>query len=487
MSGPQGREIDGGAPQTLEVGATQLELGGKTLFKAAILGAALVCVYYGLTARVANPLQLYEGMLILVMSMLPSLLWAKNGGAQIPMFEVLMLTGANTFALPLLSGNKSLFSYSDSIIDFAALTVLGFQMVAELTYYSLKVLPGRGPLFHREVIIKDISRYIGYGLLLTTAYTFVSSLTDWIPYDLSNVLRAVFSGIGLLAVFVQCQRWGLGTITRYEKVVFILNILVQVILQFSTLLLVGGIATLLIALLGYVSGSRRMPVLALGLTLFVIGFLHNGKSQMRNRYWDNMGVHKTPTLSEMPDFFSEWIECSLTTTPGLDEETSASTKLLDRSSLFHLLCLVQSISPDKKPFLDGATYAFLPGQFIPRFFWPDKPGAHDATNLMTVYYGLQREEDTTNTTIGFGIIVEAFVNYGFFGVILIGTILGGFYKFVHGRTKHSPLLSYPGLFTVILIAWSFQTEMPLSMWTSSMFQACVGVIGLPFLIRHVFG
>ena len=57
-------------------------------------------------------------------------------------------------------------------------------------------------------------------------------------------------------------------------------------------------------------------------------------------------------------------------------------KLLERSSLFHILCLVVDNSPDPLPFLGGETYAYIPGQFVPRLFWPEKPHAHIATDVL---------------------------------------------------------------------------------------------------------
>jgi hypothetical protein len=462
---------------------------GRALYITSIIIGVLICAYYGATASVADPMHLFEGMVILALAMLPGLLWAKGGGRQLPMFEVLMLTSASTYALPLLSGRESLRLYPSSLVTYAALTVIAFQATAEMTYYSLKILPGRGPIYSREVIISEINRYIGYGLWLTTAYTYVSIYTTWIPYDLNSVLRAVFSGIGLLAVFVQSRRWGLGVIGNHEKMPFIVNLLLQVILKSSTLFLVDAIAMLLIALFGYIAGSRRLPILAMSIALFALGVLHNGKSLMRERYWDieGEGRHYQPALSELPGFFSEWVECSANTVPGQSEDLHPTSKLLERASLLHLLCMVEHVTPEKKPFLDGATYATLYAQFVPRFFWPGKPSGHAATTQMSVYYGLQRVEDTVRTTIGFGMVVEAYVNFGLPGIVFLGFLLGAAYKFVHGRTKHSPIMSYAGLFTVVLIAWSIQTEMPLSMWLSSMFQGCVGVLGVPFLIRHVFG
>jgi oligosaccharide repeat unit polymerase len=153
----------------------------------------------------------------------------------------------------------------------------------------------------------------------------------------------------------------------------------------------------------------------------------------------------------------------------------------------HIICLVALYTPERQPFLDGKTYAQIPGQFVPSFFWSGKPPAHISTYTLSIYYGLQSEEGTQTTTIGFGMLAEAYANYGFIGVGVLAFLLGAFYKKVQVITANSPILSYPGLFLIVLMAWSFQTEWPVSMWLSSMYQACVGVMGVPFILRNFVG
>jgi hypothetical protein len=463
------------------------ERNARVLFSTSVAAIILGCGYYGFTAVVRDPLHLYQGLLIMVLATLPGLLWAKNGGTHLPMFEVYMLTTANTFGLPLLSGHESLKLYTPDLITDVAFTVILFQLAALLAYFSLRVLPGRGPFYTQDIIGSKIHRYIGYGLTITTVYTCISIFTNIIPYDMSGGLRAIFSGIGLVAVFSQSRRWGLRNLSGNEKIIFSANLILQILIQFSTLFLVGGLSTIVIGLLGYISGSRKLPLVPFIGFIFILGLLHNGKSQMRALYWDAEGNHSQPSLSEFPAFYTEWVTFALTTIPGSDEKDERTTKLLDRTSLFHLLCLVQSISPAQKPFLNGDTYTNLPAQFVPRFFWPEKPLAHASTYQMSVYYGLQRIEDTARTTIGFGMPIEAYVNFGLPGIIALGLFLGAFYKLVHGRCSQSPLMSYGGLYTIVLIAWSFQTELPLSMWLSSMFQACVAIMGVPFALRNFIG
>jgi len=110
--------------------------------------------------------------------------------------------------------------------------------------------------------------------------------------------------------------------------------------------------------------------------------------------------------------------------------------------------------------------------------------AHESTYRLSVYYGLQNEEDTKSTTIGFGMLSEAYANFGFTGAAILGALFGFVFKKVSIWTRFSPMLSYGGLLLVLLMAWSFQTELTLSIWLSSMFQACVAVLGTPFLLRR---
>ena len=464
------------------------EKNARLLFRFSVAGVVAACAYYGVTARTADPLHLYEGLLILVLAATPAMRWARNGGRQLPIFEVFMLTTANAYALPLLNGHDSLRMYPAGVITAAGFTVLVFQVVCLLVFYTVQGRPGRTPFYTREVLGGEISRYIGLGLTLTTIYTFVSIFTDIIPYEFGSILRAVFYGIGLVSIFVQSRQAGLGLLSPQERTWFVINMAAQVIMMFSTLFLVGGVSWLVLALLGYVSGSRRLPIVAVAISLLVLGLLHNGKSGMRAQYWNSDGEREQVDFTALPSFFAEWVLLGATTAPGDDrQEQQLTAKLLDRTSLFHLLCLVEYYTPERKPYLNGETYVGLPAQFVPRILWPDKPVGHAATYMMSVHYGLQRAEDTAKTTIGFGMLIEAFVNFGLLGVVGFAAAFGAFYKQVHTRCADSPMLSYAGLFTVVLMAWSFQTETPLSMWLSSMFQACVAVMGLPFMLRNLFG
>ncbi len=471
-----------------EASNPSLSRNARLLFSASFVAVLGCCGYFAVTATVDDPLELYQGLVIFVLACLPSILWAKGGGRQLPIFEVLMLTTASTFAVPMFSARVQLQAYKPDMVIDAGWAVILYQVAALLAYNGVRGFPGRSRFFTHEVLARDLNRYIGYGLVLTTIYTYISTFTEIIPNDLSGVCRAVFYGVGLVSVFVESRRWGLGELSQREQMLFTLNLAVQVIIQFSTLFLVGGISIVVLGLVGYVSGSRKLPLAATAVMLVVTALLHNGKGDMRAIYWDNEGNHRQPNMTELPAFFTEWLQYGVS--PSAEKETGDSKiagKLIDRTSLLHILCLVTSRTPDPLPYLAGETYTQIPGQIVPRFFWPEKPVGHISTYTLAIYYGLQRQEDTVKTTIGFGMIAEAYANFGLFGVALLGVFLGAVYKKVQVLSAESPLLSYAGIFQIVLMAWSFQTEYPMSMWLSSMFQACVAVMGLPFAMRNFFG
>jgi hypothetical protein len=454
----------------------------KSLFAYGVAGIAAGTVYYAYRAEVSDPFQLYLGIAMIILAVLPSLLWAKRARFGLPLFEVFMLTGINTYAIPLLSGHQALSAFKPDVITKAAIGVVLFQLIANFTFTFTKARPKRTRFWSHEIIARDISRLLGYGMAITTAYTVIVAYTDWIPSDLTGIVRAIGYGVGIIATFIQCRRWGTGELLAHEKVSFSILLIIQIIFSWVSLFLVGGISIMVLGLLGYVSGSKKIPFLLLALVLPLVAVLHNGKSTMRDLYWE--GGLPPPPITSLPAFFTEWIGY------GLDAEIQAkrndSNRLLERTSLFHLMCLVTSLSPERQPYLYGETYAQIPGQFVPRFFWPEKPVGHISTYTLSIYYGLQRVEDTAKTTIGFGLLTEAYANFGFFGLGLIGVFFGGLFKMVSIWASESPILSYGGMLMVVLMSWSFQTELTMSIWLSSLFQACVAILGVPYVVRNLF-
>lgn len=458
----------------------------RQLFTFGLVSVAALLGYYSYGSQVDDPLHLYLGLVMIIGATLPALLWARRNDQRFPVFEVMMLTGVNTYAIPLLSGHEQLQAYPTTTITSAATGIVLFQFIANSVYALTRGRPKTSPLWTKEVISSNVADYLSWGMIITTTYTMVNLLTDWIPSDLNSVIRAVCYGVGIISTFLQSRQWGQGGFPRYRKVAFVAQLALQVIFSWAALFLIGGISILVLALLGYISGGKKLPVLALVILFPVLAVLHNGKSAMREKYWE--GAAPFPGLSGIPDFYLEWIGYGLDKSASREaDKRLAGSKLLERTSLFHIMCLVVDNTPARQPFLDGLTYTYIPAQFVPSFFWSGKPPAHIATNKLSVYYGLQSEGATAKTTIAFGIVTEAYANYGFFGIAVIAALTAFMFKKLGDWSAYSPILSYPGLMLVVLMAWSFQSELTMAAWLSSFYQACIAVLGVPFVMRNFFG
>ncbi len=440
--------------------------------------------YYIFKAEVRTDLHLLLGLVIALLAAYPALAWVKRGKASLPVFEVFMLTVLNAYALPLLNGHENLVFYSSDDISTAAFAVILFQSVAITVYEATSGFALTGPFWRDELVTSDIGNWLLYGMALNTGYTCVSTFTTWVPFSIEGILRAIFFGIGVICTFITSRRLGAGELSSAERSFFYSMLCIQCLATMATLFLVGTVSTLVLAVIGFVSSSRRLPLLISAACLLLLAILHNGKSAMRDIYWDREN-RTIPTITQLPEFFTQWINEGLKPTTD-SHEKKIGAKLVDRTSLLQMICLTTSLSPAQQPFLFGETYKDIPAQFIPRFLWADKPLGHVSTSKLSIYYGLQSEEDTSTTTIGFGLLAEAYANFGFIGLVGIGILSGFCIKKAQCWAAESPMLSGGGLLIVVLLAWSFQTEFTLSMWIASFYQACVAILAIPFALKAFF-
>lgn len=455
---------------------------GRRLFQTGLTLLIAALLYLGYTANVSTSVHLIQGLLLIVLSVLPSLLWAKTGGSRFPVFETIMLLCANAYAMPLLNAREQLASYSEEVITRCGWVVILYVACANVAYRVTRGSPGRSRFWTESLIGPKIESSMIYGMLLSSVYVGISVFTTWIPTELGSALRAVFFGLGILCTFICSQRWGRGELSNGEKALFLLASVFQVIFMSVSLVLIGALSQIGIALLGYLSGGKRIPWVVIGVTFLLVAILHTGKSQMREKYWET-GL-PAPTITQLPAYYTEWFQYGL---QHSDESKTVSSKLLERTSLMHMLCLIGAYTPDRQDYLYGSTYAHVLPQLIPRLFWPDKPRSHIATYELSIYYGLQREEDTETTTIAFGLLTEAYANFGFFGAVFLGIFWGVSLKKLQIWSTFSPILSFAGLTMVLLTAWSFSAELTMAAWVSSFEQAVLVVLGIPWICKSLFG
>lgn len=463
------------------VGGDHLARGRKLFGTGMILLVGALC-YLSYTAEVDEPDHLFLGLLMFTLSVVPSLLWARSGGSRFPVFETILLLCANAYAMPVLNARVQLAGYPAGVITQASVAVLLHQLCAIGVYISTRGQPGRSRFWRESILTNQIERLTVYGLIVSAVYLWMSEFTTWIPGDLASPLRAIFYGVSILCTFISAQRWGRGVMTSGQKSVFICFFIPQILIMSVGLLLISSLSLIGIALLGYLAGGKRIPWAVIALAFAILAVLHSGKTKMRAKYWDN--ELPPPTFTELPAFFTEWFQFGLEPTSG---DKSVSNKLLERTSLMHILCLIVDYTPSRQNYLYGKTYGHVLPQLIPRLFWPEKPRSHIATYELSVYYGLQREEDTKSTTIAFGLLTEAYANFGLLGAMLLGIFWGYLLKKFQIWSSFSPMFSFAGLLMILLTAWSFNAELTMAAWVSSLEQAVVMILGVPMLTRSLMG
>lgn len=456
---------------------------GRRLFQTGLVLLTAALCYLGYTSRAPEPIHTALSLVMFALSVIPSLLWARSGGSRFPVFETILLLCANAYALPVLNAHEQLVGYSSEVITLACVAVLLYQLSGIAVYLLTRGVPGRSNFWREPLITGKLEKLLVYGLVFSTVYMWMSTFSGWIPHELDSTLRAVFYGLSILCTFVSSQRWGRGEMNLSDKVMLVCTLIPQLIFMSVGLILIAAIGQVGIALLGYLSGSKRIPWLVVALAFTVMAVLHTGKTKMRTKYWDQ---HYPPPagIAELPAFYTEWVQMGLEPT---DSGKTVSQKMLERTSLMHILCLIVDSTPARQDYLYGKTYSYVLPQLIPRVFWDNKPKAHIATYELSTYYGLQQQEETSTTSIAFGLLAEAYANFGIFGAMLLGAFWGFWLKKLQIWSTFSPMFSFAGLFMILLTAWSLNAELTLAAWVSSLEQAVLVVLGVPMVLRGLLG
>jgi len=233
--------------------------------------------------------------------------------------------------------------------------------------------------------------------------------------------------------------------------------------------------------------------------MLVVGFLNEGKSQMRERYWNASAGGANLQLSNLPEFFGEWTEASLSSfqndlsdnrAEAAQGSADGNPTIITRLDNFqNLTFIVDTLERGTGQLLYGKTYSVIPPLLIPRFLWPDKPRTQEGQIMLNLNFGRQRtEEETFTTYIAWGLLPEAVGNFGCVaGACFLGSLLGFGSGMLEVWSARKRLLSVEGLVaTGLLVQVAISYEMVASMIITSTFQMLVAVIVFSFLLRYWF-
>ncbi|MFA5976304.1 MAG: O-antigen polysaccharide polymerase Wzy [Elusimicrobiota bacterium] len=164
-------------------------------------------------------------------------------------------------------------------------------------------------------------------------------------------------------------------------------------------------------------------------------FIQPIKGEYRNMVW-KQGMASTSIF----DRIAIWSTLSVTSwndlLHGRRSVQSSTRSSIQRTDCIHLFGHVLTMTPRHVPFQLGKTYDYFIYTLIPRAIWPKKPNAQVANEFFGVAYGLQDPASIGTTSIGMPHLVESYVNFGALGVLFIMGILGMVYATMERLFNH---------------------------------------------------
>jgi hypothetical protein len=126
---------------------------------------------------------------------------------------------------------------------------------------------------------------------------------------------------------------------------------------------------------------------------------------------------------------------------------------------------------------------------VPRVLWPDKPRGHEGQVLLNVHFGRQDEDSTLTTYIAWGLLPEAYGNFGpIAGSIFLGGCLGFLFAWIENVSARKLIVSMEGFLLIsALMNMMNSFEMVASILVTSTFQSMVVIVlaSAPFVRRTV--
>jgi hypothetical protein len=445
-------------------------------------------------------------MCITIPVLVAPFLWVSSGAFGIPVLPVISVLSYLYYAMPLLSGN-TLVVYRPEDLVWAALSVGLFLTAASLAAWPFlgagrghnkspptMRAPGKARLIGTRSVNNlasndELYRLIFIGLAAGILYHL--SIASGVASALGTaigVVRSVALTLTSLACYLTGFARGSGLLTGQRWFAALAGFLLVTTLSMSGLFLVGGAVNIAAALLGYVLAAKRIPWIMLGVVFAILSILNAGKLNIRNEYWsrDNQSL-KNSSIMQLPGMMVDWFAAGIggTVSRALGSRQSESTTLLERTSLLHMVLAVQEATPSIIPYLEGGTYALLPSMLVPRFLEPDKTESQAGLNLLSVRYGRQRAEDTYKTTLGWGMVAEAYANYGNPAVIFVGVLFGAFCGMLMRLSATAAPLSLAMLIAIASTLALCNLELDVSSLVVSMLQTYGGILLFSALPRVV--
>ncbi len=474
------------------------------LLKTFNLGALVVVALLGYMAATDHPAWL-AFTLVAAGGLIPCIAWAHSKRPGLPLVTLLGTQTIAFYATPIFVRNPDVMAYGMPAINSVAVDVLlfGIALAGGWYYASHNLRYNPRPTYRRFGFIGGANeqRLIILAPILlgvSVAYLLIGLLgmLYLVPAGGASVLRAVADSAGIGGALLGAYFVSMGLLRGLYRTIYWVLIACHCTLTIYNYTLFPAAGLLMAMMLGLFLGGGRVPVVPLILTVLTLAFFNLSKFEMRRKYWAEGEAFAYQGIGELPSRFSEWAALSwatLTEEDTQDPDTRRETQQLSKrvNNLSNLLDARLAMAEEGiKPY-GGGSYTIIPLLFVPRMFWvwgEEKPRTHEGMVRLNVHFGRQTREESLTTYISWGLLPEAYANFGsIWGPLFIGLALGSFAGYLECWARPFPFTSLEALvFLSIAVQFGTSFEMVASVWLTSMFQMVVALImGTIFFVTKI--
>jgi len=356
---------------------------------------------------------------IAIPALVPIFLWLRAGGRGIPVLPIVSALFFIYYAIPILRSTVIVYD-ADELLDGAAI-VGSFLTVASIAYWPFLRRPVCDGGDLRPAL--ESSQIVFFGLWAGIIYylSAFSGNLDWLGFYF-GLVRALVLTFTSISCFILGSARASGLLVGRRWGFALCGLAILILLSVSGLALIGGVMNGLAAFVGYSVSAKRLPWIGIALAFSILSILQAGKEETRRMYWVTGPSHQQEQgISRIPGMMFDWFSA------GMNALASGSVEpntVLERASLLQMVLYVHRATPESIPYLDGETYASLSSMLIPRFLSPEKISSQSGSDLLSVRYHLQSSASVATTAIGWGLVAEAYANFGYWGVVVVGVLFG---------------------------------------------------------------
>jgi len=376
----------------------------------------------------------FLAILLLEICLYPTVRYFARKEKGLPTMPIFCMAFALQFAIPIFTRDASIeLAQGETRLlensDVTAALMLAIVGIAALQfgYY----------LFQRTILKKAVpvaqlhlnkSRAVIccllLGIVLPLLFNFRAIIPEEYQLPLSAILtllqNQVYVVIGVLGWLVygrKASKWytvwlyGLIAVTALHGVST--GVLEEALVPIGVLFIVRWLFTRRI--------SFTLAAGVVGLTLFLSPVKAEYRQQLRLDQSSGVSVSAISRASLWIGEAATYWADTFAGNRDLEEATSGAT---GRTDFIHQVAYIHSMTPNEIPYQYGRTYSYFAVALIPRALWPEKPQAGSANGFFAISYGLLTEEGAKTTTFGMSLLGEAFINFGWVGVLLVMFIQG---------------------------------------------------------------